>query len=340
VLRYMPHRQQPRRSHPWCSYPQGRLTSAAEHAQIKRLYMTSHIVASATWWRLPAHTLLLGTLACLCHLLHGRLESAAAIAGQRSGPAAREVLPSAAAARLLSLGYVQLMADHYYLKAVHHFGDRRMHALNYPNLANYLQHAVALDPYFVSAYLLGGTALTVQGLNPQDSVDLLAQGCVARPDVWRIAFFYGFNAFYFLGDNRRAAAALAKAALAPDAPAYVGELSARLAVAAKLPELGLQFIDAMLQAKPDADTRAVYQARRQSVLLEVILQQLQRAAVAYRQQQGRPLQKLQQLREAGLVETLPPDPLGGEFLVDATGDVQTLHQAERLQLHAGAQASP
>ena len=65
----------------------------------------------------------------------------------------KEVMPSTEAARLISLGYDNLVADYYWLRAISHFGDRRMHAYDYPNLLGLMELVLALDPKFISGYL-------------------------------------------------------------------------------------------------------------------------------------------------------------------------------------------
>ena len=88
---------------------------------------------------------------------------------------------------------------------------------------------LALDPYFKTAYIFAGTALTVQRMDPAKANALLEQGMTYRPDVWQIPFYLGFNRYYFQQDYAGAAEALAVASKYSEAPAITAQLATRVA---------------------------------------------------------------------------------------------------------------
>jgi tetratricopeptide (TPR) repeat protein len=243
-----------------------------------------------------------------------------------------EALPSVEALRLMSLGYPSLVADYYWLRAISHFGDNAMHAALYPNLEPLLRRVLALDPYFAAAYFFAGTALTLQGMDSRQAIALLQQGMRARPDVWQIPYLLGFNAYYFHGDYKTAAHALARAAKIPGAPPVAGPLATRLAAEAGEPEVGLQLIDSLLEQTQDPKVIALYEQRRAALTLELHLKWLNAAVRRYGETFGQGPDSLEQLVQTRLLRHIPSDPLGGRFYLDANGRVQTTSESSRLRL--------
>lgn len=251
----------------------------------------------------------------------------------------REALPTAAATRLMSLGYHSLLADYYWLRSISHFGTTEMHAAAYPNLEPLIRLVLGLDPYFRAAYILAGTALTVRGQDPQASVELLKQGLQYRGQDWRIGFLLGFNQYHFLGQYAEAARVFAKTATLPGAPDHLGPLAARLAAEAGEPELGLQLMADVLRVTDDPKMREVYEQRRTLLELELHLKWLNRAAAEFRIRHGRPPQGLAELVRVKMLTGIPQEPLGGRFFVGTDGTVQTTNDAARLRLPAKAKAA-
>lgn len=247
----------------------------------------------------------------------------------------RDTLPSTEALRITSLSYSSLVADYYWLRAISHFGTTEMDAVDYPDLEPLLRRVLALDPYFAAAYHMAGTALTIKGQSYSASVELLETGMRYRPDDWRIPFFLGFNAYFFLHDYDLAARAMARAARLPGSPKVAGPLATRLAAEAGRPEIGLRLVDTMLETLEDEKLREVYLERRKKLLLEQELRSLDEAADRFEKQRGRRPRALDELIGAGLLRSLPAhDPLGGTYYLDEHGRVQTTRDAERLRLPA------
>ncbi len=266
--------------------------------------------------------------AVAAHLCHGQLGKVDLPKPQ----SLHETLPTLPALKLLALSYGPLAADYYWLRALSHFGDRSMHKEGYPNLVALTQRVVGLDPYFAEAYFFAGTALTVKQLDPHYSVNLLEQGVRYRPDDWRIPLLLGFNTYYFLGDYKRGAKALARAAELPGAPPFVGPLATRVAAQAGTPEVGIALINSILPSVTDPELRAVYEKRRRLLALEIELRELNRVAKAYAQRNGRPLASLGELVADGWLKRIPQEPTGGHFFVDAQGVVHSSADAERLRM--------
>ena len=237
------------------------------------------------------------------------------------------------ALRLVSLGYRVFVADYYWLNAISHFGQTRMHALGYPHLEALVRRVLALDPYFAEAYKFAGTALTVQSIDPKVSQELLLQGLRYRKDVWEIPFYFGFNAFYFFHDEKTAATGFAKASLLPGAPEIAGMLATRLAAQAGDLELGLSVVESVLATTDDKQLTELYQERKKLLQLEVELKWLERGVEIYADQYAKQPKSLRDLLSVGILTQIPRDPLGGEYSLDSYGKIQTTSDAKRLRTH-------
>jgi hypothetical protein len=244
-----------------------------------------------------------------------------------------DVLPSSDALQWLSLGYKNLVADYYWLRCINDYGDKRMVAGHYPNLLPLLTRVQALDPNFVAPYIFAGNVLTLSDMPWHEALKMLEVGMHQRPDSWRIALSYGFN-MYFLGESLdKAARALALAAANPEAPPYAGPLAVRLAAQAGEPEVGLTLLDALLSETQDASQKQALRERRQKLLLEVHLKHLNAAAQVYRRRHGQGPPDLQALVGLADVHHIAADPFGGDFFIDAQGEVQSHHTQMRLRLN-------
>jgi hypothetical protein len=254
--------------------------------------------------------------------------------------AASETFPSVPALRLMSLGQESLVADYYWLRALNHFGDSRMHPLGYPKLPALVERVLALDPWFRTGYIFAGTALTVKPFDPKIAVRLLEQGERYRPDDWRIPFLLGFTAYYSLSDYATAARAMSAASRFPEAPSHLGPLATRLAAEAGEPEIGLTLIDQVIEEVRDDKLREKYLQAKQLLLVELHLKWLRQATERYRAAEGRAPEQIEDLVKTGLMSAIPDAPAGGRYVLDANGAPVTAETIELLRLPEAAKGVP
>ena len=96
------------------------------------------------------------------------------------------------------------------------------------------------------------------------------------------------------------------------------KLAARYFYQAKETDLGVVFIQAVLQQTTDKKLQAVYRTRLDALLA---VQMLQDAVKKYQQQFGHQPKNLHELVVYGLLVTLPKDPYGGTFSLESDGTV-------------------
>ncbi|MEZ0310652.1 MAG: tetratricopeptide repeat protein [Myxococcota bacterium] len=275
------------------------------------------------------------TFAGLAHLLHVRLDQALLTAPDELV----ETLPTVGSLQLISLGYDQVVADYYWMRALEHFGTPAYNAVAYPLLEPLLRRVLTLDPYFKTAYTFAGTALTVQRMDPAKANALLEQGLTYRPDVWQIPYFLGFNRYYFQQDYVGAAEALSIASKYPDAPPLTAQLATRIAAHAGRPDVGIQLIDEILERTKDEQLRASYIERRKALQLDLELGYLNRLVPRYLSEHGKAPTAIGDFVKAGYLREPPRDPYGKEYRLDSDGFIHTESEGSRLRLKPQAAGS-
>lgn len=226
------------------------------------------------------------------------------------------VLPRGEVVRSLALGFNQVVADVLWLKVVQVLGQPNVSVSDYEWLAHALDVITTVDPQFVSAYDIGGTALAELAGRADWSNALLEKGIAANPQVWRLPFQMGFNLFFHQHEYVRAAEYMARAATLPGRPAYVPELAARLYVEAQQPATALQFLNVMAAQTQDHAVLTVLERRRREVMIERDVALLDRAVDLYRTQTGRHPSSLHELVQSRLIPAIPAEPFGGTYLYD------------------------
>lgn len=132
-----------------------------------------------------------------------------------------------------SLGFQNLVADTYWIRAVVYYGGRRRAAetnRDFRLLDPLLTFVTTLDPQFKVAYRFGAIFLTEAYPNgpgrPDLAITLLRRGLDASPTTWEYAHDIGFVHYWWLQDYHAAAEWFARGAQLPGAPAWLSPLAA------------------------------------------------------------------------------------------------------------------
>src|SRR3989304_8376641 len=116
---------------------------------------------------------------------------------------------SSSALKRLSLGYKELLADIYWMRALQYFGGRRFKEKNPELLYHYFDILTDLDPKFVNAYRFGGTFLSEPppfGLGDIEKGSmLLDKGRRNNPDNFRLPLEEAFMYYLYVKDYDKAA---------------------------------------------------------------------------------------------------------------------------------------
>lgn len=251
------------------------------------------------------------------------------------------LLPPGDLAKPAVLGFQSLGADLLWLQVLQVLGGREVSGQDYAWAYQALDVITTLDPHYVYAYDAGGLMLAEQAGQVAWSNQLLKKGLHANPEAWRLAFQLGFNYFFHLHDYRTAADYMAMAATLPGRPAYVPELAARLYGEAQHPELAITFLTMMRQGVTDTATAALLERRYQEALIERDLLVLDHAVQQYQKSYGRYPLTLEVLVQEHLLPQIPVEPVGGQYLLDATtGQVSSSTHPQRLRIYRTHEIEP
>lgn len=270
-------------------------------------------------------------LAVGLHWLQGELDRARSVK-----PEIQEFLylPSGEQMKLASLGYEQVAADLLWLKAVQVMGERKVSEQAGRWLFRALDVVTTLDPSFVQVYEAGGIALTTMVVLPEESNRLLEKGMVYNPTVWKLPFLIGFNHYFELRDDAKAADYIARASRLPGAPPYLAPLAARLYAASREPQVALDFLAQAYEQTTEENVREVIAQRIKEVVIERDLQLMEQAIEQFHERHRRYPDRLHDLVADGLLNGIPSEPFGGGYVYDRdTHRVRSSTMKDRLEMH-------
>lgn len=239
-------------------------------------------------------------------------------AGRVLAPYDIAYVPRSAAMRWVSLGHPTLAANLYWLRAVQYMGDANASSRGWDKLFPVLDLITDLDPRHGYAYQVGGNILAGAG-RIDESNRLLEKGTRNVPDRYILPYHRGVNAFLYAGDYATAASWFERAASAPGAPLHTREAVMAMYVKADQANAAIRFLTHMIESSEDPESREALEAQLEQARLEQIALRLDEAVARFRERFLRLPFVIEELRFAGLVEAIPPDPYGGSWIIDEEG---------------------
>lgn len=235
-----------------------------------------------------------------------------------------ETLPSTI--QQAALGYLhQLGAEMLYVKTVVFLGgrDSGISMESYaPSLARHFQAMADLHPRFQDTYYLCESSLSWISPGYARLVNqVLEKGIRARPDLWSLPFFVGFNYFRYLDRPDEASTYLWQAARVESAPVWLGHLATILAAEGGNIYGGLLWLKAMLVTEEDEAMKARYRADIAEFEKALMVAE---ALKRYREKYGQPAAKLNDLRPEFLARL--PEMGGGYELVYKSQNLRLLRK--------------
>lgn len=175
-----------------------------------------------------------------------------------------------------------------------------------------------LDPYFIDPYYLANAHMTWDGGMIRETNILLEKGIRHRDWDWLLPFYAGFNSFYFLRDNAKAAEFLVIASQRPGPSEQLLSLASRLAYKEKKTENAILFLEAVAIKTEDKRLKLKYETRVRALKARLLLE---RSASAYKERFGRTPVSMQRMVEKGILHEIPKDPYGGKFFIGPGGEI-------------------
>ncbi len=229
--------------------------------------------------------------------------------------------------KITALEFDGLASDFFFFNALTFYGEAmmrkerpRVKETEWEWMVEVLNASTDLDPYFFDPYYFANSILTWDAKMPEVTNILLAKGSYYRDWDWMIPFFMGFNEFYFLENNAKAAEYIMVGAKRPNAPVTLTTLGTRLAYKGNRTKIAIAFILESLRGTKDKVLRKELETRLKA--LQAILA-LEKAVEVFKERNGSFPKDLNELQSSGIVARIPQDPYGGTFYVNGVGAVKT-----------------
>ncbi len=229
--------------------------------------------------------------------------------------------------KITSLEFDGIASDFLFLKALVFIGKtieqdnlEKLDSDAWGGFASQVRAVTYLDPYFVDPYYLGNAYLPWYAGMVNETDALLDRGSRYRTWDWEMPFLAGFNCFYFLQDNDKAAQYLMEASRRPGATPVIASLASKLAFKAKRIETSILFLEEMRKKTDDETAKSLFKKRIEA--FKAIFS-LEKAVKKYRKKFGKVPARLDELVKEGVLREFPRDPYGGTFYLDASGWVHS-----------------
>ena len=246
-------------------------------------------------------------------------------------------IPSVETAKVLSLGFRELFADLYLMKAAQYFGNNTNGQAEYRYLPPLVELISELDPGFREPLLWGGIAVQKNighdtWMNIGESTRLLTKGARRFPGDYRFHIYLAYNLMNFNRDYRAAAAELSLALNLPGTPDYVAPLISRLYTSAGDLETAEHFARVLSDDTADPGLKEVMHERVLDVQTERLLELLDAGSEEYKKRFGHYPQAPIELVTSGVMPNVPVDPRGGELSFTPDGTARSDKLYKRLKV--------
>lgn len=239
-------------------------------------------------------------------------------------------LPPKKALKIFSLGFDQVISDFFWIKALtykeHSLVSRTLaaagDALGARDLAererrrvfDLLEMATFFDHRFVYAYEFGGAIFSWEG-DVERANAILSRGLKNNPDAWRLAYLIGFNHYFFRRDFEEAMRYFKMASEIPGSLVR-GSFVAQLYLMMNEPDTALKILYSFYESAGDPDSKKFYAERIKYLVVEMHLRRLNEAVEKYEEKFGNPCEDVLELVREGIIDGIPAEPFGGEYVID------------------------
>jgi hypothetical protein len=231
----------------------------------------------------------------------------------------------------LSFGFRNFLADMAWLGAVQAAAPVRMSGDDYDRLAVLIRTVNNFDPRFDVPYLLGGMILGESPARAGDALAILERGAATHPSEWRMPFYMGYIHYFTLEDPVSGGEALRRAARIPGSPPYLALLASRMLAEGRRIDTASDFLAEMVRHEGDPARREALTGRLLDLRTEGDLQRIEEAVKTYRDANGFPPARLQDLVAAGFLAGVPREPRGGRYSLSGDGEVRSDRMKQRLR---------
>jgi tetratricopeptide (TPR) repeat protein len=218
-------------------------------------------------------------------------------------------VPDPRRARLSSLGFEPLVADYYWVQALQLVGGTGGAVEEYSDtIAALIDVVTTLDPWVDHPYRFAALWLTRDVAAVRRGSEFLRRAVAYHPGDWRNRFYLGYNHFFYLEENRRAAEILEPAIGMEGAPTYLGAFVTRLRAEDGNLDTAAFFLKELIRSAPNGYHRAEYLKAYDEIETERRARYLDRARVEFWKRHRRDIETAAELwsGKQRILEKMPP----------------------------------
>lgn len=219
-------------------------------------------------------------------------------------------------------GLNSVIADLLWLNCIQYTAREHRGLRHFTWLEAMLTTSTRLDPYFADVYRLGAIFLAALRADSDASLNLAQTGMLNNPHSWHLpyeaAMVYLMNKREEPNARYMAARYLSMSVATGNAPGGIANLTAKLQDEFSLTEIEQETWKEMLQSK-DEFLRELAQRKLVEIELRHVCRIMNQELDTFKSSRGRPAASLDELVTAGLIRTIPEDPLGGSFFLGSDG---------------------
>jgi hypothetical protein len=248
----------------------------------------------------------------------------------------------------LALGFKNLVADIYWMRAVVYYGGQRRSTegkQNYDLLYPLLDLVTSLDPRFRVAYRFGAIFLAeaypAGPGRPDLAIALLKRGLEHQPSAWEYAHDIGFVYYWSLHDYETAATWFDRGAALPGAPSWLKPLAAMTLAQGGNRQTSRQM---WLQIAESGEVEWIRRSAEQRLLQLDAMDMIDRLNVVIRrfaERHGRPARHWEEVIASERLRGIPLDPTHTPFvIVPETGEATVARSSPLWPLPTASMVPP
>jgi tetratricopeptide (TPR) repeat protein len=232
-------------------------------------------------------------------------------------------IPSGKYLKYATFGYSSIMADLVYIWAIQYYSDYSI-AERYDHLDHIFAIISELDPRYLDPYEMGAIIAVYEAKDPYLAFKVLDRGLEKNPDQWIFPYQAGHYAALTLKDYDLAQDYYRKAMEIEGAPDIVKRLYADAAFKGTDYETAWQNWLEIYQTADDERIKKIASNHLYQVKTSMDIARLEDAIEKYEQKLGRPPKELTQLVRSGILDSIPKDLDGKDYIYDPqTGEVES-----------------
>jgi tetratricopeptide (TPR) repeat protein len=230
---------------------------------------------------------------------------------------------SSSSLKKLSLGYYEILADIYWIRALQYFGSKKPGEQNPDLLYHYFDIITDLDPKFVNAYRYGGTFLAEPppfGLGEtRKGIELLDKGRRNNPENYNLPLEEAFIYYFYPKDYEKAAElfkeASEKPGISPLRRASMKGMAASAHARGGNNELSRKIWEIIYETSPSGGRREFALRNINEIDTMALEDRLTESLKEYVKRYGRLPSSPEDMARSGVVRGIPEAPVGGKFIL-------------------------